>query len=150
MEVHIHVYRRIYSLKFSEFRPNTTIYPPNENIEYGYPHSNALVQFPLNLESCKPPKAARHPTTCDLLMTSNYFRQYMYIALQDVLSQIFDATQSDFAVTKSRALKCSFIVVKLHFGQVCACCFLHYFAAALQRRTYLHLSLTLVIISQIL
>ena len=39
---------------------------PNENFEYGYPHSNALLQFELKLERCKPRKAARHPTKCDV------------------------------------------------------------------------------------
>ena len=37
------------------FRPyirrNTS---PNENFEYGYPHSNAFLQFPLKLKCCKP------------------------------------------------------------------------------------------------
>ena len=27
---------------------------PNENFEYGYPHSNALLQIHLKLECCKP------------------------------------------------------------------------------------------------
>ena len=40
---------------------------PNENFEYGYPHSNALLQFELKLERCKPHKAARHPTKCDVI-----------------------------------------------------------------------------------
>ena len=35
---------------------------PMEKIEYGYPHSNALLQFCLKLERCKPHKALRHPT----------------------------------------------------------------------------------------
>ena len=35
---------------------------PNENFEYGYPHSNALLQFRLKLECCKPHKATSHPT----------------------------------------------------------------------------------------
>ena len=39
----------------------------NENFEYGYPHSNALLQFCLKLERCKPHKAARHPTKCDVI-----------------------------------------------------------------------------------
>ena len=39
---------------------------PNENFEYGYPHSNALLQFELKLVCCKPYKAARHPTKCDV------------------------------------------------------------------------------------
>ena len=38
---------------------------PNENFEYGYPHSNALLQFHLKLERCKPHNSARHPMKCD-------------------------------------------------------------------------------------
>ena len=40
---------------------------PNENFEYGYPHSNALMQFDLKLERCKPHKAARHQTKGDVI-----------------------------------------------------------------------------------
>ena len=40
---------------------------PNENFEYGYPHSNALLQFDFKLERCKPHKAARHPTKDDVI-----------------------------------------------------------------------------------
>ena len=40
---------------------------PNENFEYGYPHSNALLQFCFKLECCKLYKAARHPTICDVI-----------------------------------------------------------------------------------
>ena len=40
---------------------------PNENFEYGYPHSNALLQFRLKLERCKPHKAACCPTKCDVI-----------------------------------------------------------------------------------
>ena len=39
----------------------------NENFEYGYPHSNALLQFCLILECCKPHKAACHQTKCDII-----------------------------------------------------------------------------------
>ena len=38
---------------------------PNEHFVYGYPHSNARLQFKLKLERCKPHKAACHPTKCD-------------------------------------------------------------------------------------
>ena len=41
--------------------------PPHVNFEYGYPHSNALLQFELKLERCKPHKATRHPTKCDVI-----------------------------------------------------------------------------------
>ena len=40
---------------------------PNENFEYGNPHSNAFLQFELKLERCKPHKAAHHPTKCDII-----------------------------------------------------------------------------------
>ena len=40
------------------FRPYICPYPsPNENFEYGYPHSNAFLQFHLKLERCKLYKA---------------------------------------------------------------------------------------------
>ena len=48
----------------------------NENFEYGYPHSNAFLQFCLQMERCKPYNAARHPTKYDVMMTSNCFLQY--------------------------------------------------------------------------
>ena len=38
----------------------------DENFEYGYPHSNALLQICLKLEhNCKLHNAARHPPKCD-------------------------------------------------------------------------------------
>ena len=40
---------------------------PNENFEYGYLHSNVLLQFELKMERCKPHKAARLPTKCDVI-----------------------------------------------------------------------------------
>ena len=40
---------------------------PNENFEYGYPHSNALLQFCHKLERCKLQKAACHVTKCDVI-----------------------------------------------------------------------------------
>ena len=35
--------------------------------QYGYPHSNALLQFPLKLKHSKSHKAARHPRICDVI-----------------------------------------------------------------------------------
>ena len=50
------------------FRPYIRRYTsPNENFEYGYPHSNALLQFELKLERCKPHKTALNPTKCDVI-----------------------------------------------------------------------------------
>ena len=40
---------------------------PNENFEYIYPHSNALLQFRLKLERCKPHNAARHRIKCGVI-----------------------------------------------------------------------------------
>ena len=40
---------------------------PNEKLEYGYPHFNALLQSPLKLERCKPHKASCHPKKCDVI-----------------------------------------------------------------------------------
>ena len=40
---------------------------PNENVECGYPYSNTLLQFELKLEHCKPHKATRHITKCDVI-----------------------------------------------------------------------------------
>ena len=51
---------------------------PNENFEYGYPHSNALLQFCLKFERFKPQKAACHPTKSDVMDDVKlYFRQYI-------------------------------------------------------------------------
>ena len=40
---------------------------PNKNCEYGYPHSNALLQCSIKLGHCKPNKSARRPTKCDII-----------------------------------------------------------------------------------
>ena len=54
---------------------------PTKNFEYGYPHFNAFLQFHLELECCKPHKAARYPTKCDVfndvtLFPTVYRRKY--------------------------------------------------------------------------
>ena len=40
---------------------------PNENVEYGYPHSYALLQFRFKFERYKPQNAARHPKKYDAI-----------------------------------------------------------------------------------
>ena len=51
-----------------DFRPYMGRYTsPNENFEYGYPYSNALLQFELKLERCKPYEAAHLPRKCDIV-----------------------------------------------------------------------------------
>ena len=49
---------------------------PNQNFEYCYPHSNALLQFRFELEHCKPHKAAHHPTKCDVI---NDVKQFLTV-----------------------------------------------------------------------
>ena len=74
-----------------DFRPYIRRYTsPNENFEYGYPHSNALLQFQLKLERWKPQKVPRRPTKCDVINDVKL----------DILSQIFDVTciRSDVAL----------------------------------------------------
>ena len=39
----------------------------NENFEYSYHYSNALLQFRRKLERCKPLNAARNPMKCDVI-----------------------------------------------------------------------------------
>ena len=45
--------------------------PPNENFEYGYPHSTALLQF--RLLRVKLHKAARHARRCDVIYDVKLF-----------------------------------------------------------------------------
>ena len=70
---------------------------PNEKFEYGYPHSNVLLQSRLKLERCKPQKAARHPMLCDVI---NDVKTISDSISQDILSQIFDVIQSNVALQK--------------------------------------------------
>ena len=46
----------------------------NGNFEYGYPHSNALLLFRLELERWKTHIATRHPTRCDVINDVKLFR----------------------------------------------------------------------------
>ena len=52
-------------------------YSPNENFQYGYPHSNALLQSRLKFERCKPHKTARRPTKCDVINDVKLFPKYI-------------------------------------------------------------------------
>ena len=69
---------------------------PNENFEYGYPHSNAFLQVLLKLERCNPHKAARHPTICNVINDVKLFPTVM----QDILSQLFVNIQSDVVLQR--------------------------------------------------
>ena len=62
-------------------RISDNIPPQMKNFEYGYPHSNALLQFRLKLEHCKPHNSAHHLTICDVindvkLFPTVYHRKY--------------------------------------------------------------------------
>ena len=61
----------------------------NEKFEYGYAHSNALLQFELKLDHCKLLKAARHPVKCDVINDVKLFPK-VYLISQDILLQVFD------------------------------------------------------------
>ena len=58
---------------------------PNENFEYGYPHSNAFLQFELKLEHCKPHKAARHSTKYDVINDIKLFPTVYTVANFEVI-----------------------------------------------------------------
>ena len=83
----------------------------NENFEYGYPHSNALLQSRLKLEHCKPYKAANK-------MWPNKWRQTVSDSIsQDILSSISQYTVAIFlhypirpCITKASALERHFVV----------------------------------------
>ena len=77
----------------------------DENFEYGYPHSNALLQSRIKLECCKPHKAAHHPMKCDViddvkLFPTVYHRIYSHKFLK----------LSNRRITKASALECIIIV----------------------------------------
>ena len=48
-------------------RISDDILPQNETFEYGYPHPNAILQFCLNFEPCKPHNTAYHPNIYDVI-----------------------------------------------------------------------------------
>ena len=56
----------------------------HKNFKYGYPQFNALLQFDLKLECCKPYKAARHPMEGDVIADVKLFLTvYCRIALSN-------------------------------------------------------------------
>ena len=77
------VYRRAIGAVKRDFRTYIRPYTsPNENFEYGYPHSNALLQSHLKYKRCKPHNAARRPKSDVIndvkLFSTVYRRIYMY------------------------------------------------------------------------
>ena len=78
-------------------RISDDILPPNENFEYGYPHSNASLQFRFELERCKPRKTVRHPTKCDVI---NDVKQFQTVYRRIYCRKFFDVIQSEEALQK--------------------------------------------------
>ena len=58
-------------------RISDDIPPQIKILNNGYPHSNALLQFELKLERCKPHEAALHPTKGDVIDDVKLFPQYI-------------------------------------------------------------------------
>ena len=73
------------------------MYLPKLNFEYGYPHSNAILQFRIKMERCKQHKAALHPKKCDVI---NDIKLYPTVYRRIILLQIFDVIQSNVALQK--------------------------------------------------
>ena len=71
---------------------------------YGYPHSNALLQFYLNVERYTPHKAACHLTKCGVINDITISDSIS----KNILSQFFDVIQSDVALQK-----------QMHWNYVC-------------------------------
>ena len=46
----------------------------NEYFDYGFPYSNALLQFVLKLGRCKPYKVTRHLRKCDVINDNKLFQ----------------------------------------------------------------------------
>ena len=72
------------------------IYLPKWNFEYGYPHSNALLQFHLKLERCKPHNAAHHRTKGGVINDVKLFPT----VYRRIYCRKFDVIQSDVALQK--------------------------------------------------
>ena len=74
-------------------------------------HSNVLLQFRLKLEHCKSHKAARHPTTCDVIneVLTVYRRIYCrkFLSLSNQMSHY-----------KSKCIRIAFNSLKLCMAQI--------------------------------
>ena len=76
--------------------------PYYENFEYCYPHSNTLLQFCFNLNSCKLHKAARHQMKCDVI---NDIKLSLTVYPRIFCHKFVDIIHSDDSLTKSIALE---------------------------------------------
>ena len=78
---------------------------PDENFEYGYPHSKALLQSCLKLECCKLHKAVRHNTKCDK-NEINYVKLFPTVYHRIYCPKISNQTSS----YKSKCIRIEFII----------------------------------------
>ena len=76
----------------------------NENVEYGYPHSNALLQMELKLECCNPHKSARHPTQCDVIKDVKIFPT----VYRRICCRKFLTLSNQTSCYKANALECAY------------------------------------------
>ena len=79
---------------------------PNENFEYGYPHSNALLQFHLELEHCKPHKVACHPIKCEVI---NDVKQFLTVYRMIYCRKFL--TSNQMSCYKSKCIRIYFIII---------------------------------------
>ena len=79
-------------------RISDDIPPRYENFEYGYPHSNALLQFRLKLELCKPHKAAHQPTICDIINDVKLFQTVANFLCYPIICRFTKASALEWAI----------------------------------------------------
>ena len=77
----------------------------NENFEYGYPHSNVLLQRSSKIGALQAPgklhESVCHQMKCGVINDVKLFPTvYRRIYCCDILSQMFDDIQSDVALQK--------------------------------------------------
>ena len=72
---------------------------PNEKFEYGYPHSNALLQSCLKLERYKPHKATINPTKCGLINDVKLFR-VVYHRIYSICHKFLTSNQTLYYKSK--------------------------------------------------
>ena len=92
------VYRRKFSFTATREYIRTYIRrytSPNDNLEYGYTDSNALLQSRPKSEPLKPHEAERRPTKYEVI---NDIKRFPTVYC--ILSQTFDVLQLDVALQK--------------------------------------------------
>ena len=95
-----HLWRYIVGYTVGNFRRYIRRYTsPYENFEYGYPHSNVLLQFLLELEHCKLHKAIHHPTKYDIINdVKQYPTVYLHFWRYPIRCRFTKASALEFAI----------------------------------------------------